>query len=118
MVLRVLVPAAGGAGQARRQVVQPLFRLAHPVQRPAERGAGGHHVDALPGEGDPALDRGVDVLVRGDEGEGAVVELGLHLVERRQHGGHLALVEAAGPARENQYIEIHSSTAGRSRSGL
>ena len=45
--------------------------------------------------GDPALDRGMDVLVVGGEGERPRDQLALHPVERGEQLGHLGLVEQA-----------------------
>jgi hypothetical protein len=98
-------------GPARQHALKAQHRqrqLSQLAPAPQAQGSG-HLVVAAPagvqlGPGgtrqlrDPALHRGVDVLVGGREAEGSVGDLLLDHVERVEHGSGLVVVDQAAPA--------------------
>ncbi len=102
-----------GSARADRPIEQRVLKPQHPLRddvqlafapQPQRRC---HLVVAAPARvelpsgragdfGDAALDRGVDVLIRGREHERPAIQLVGHSVERRQDLGRLVAVEQAG----------------------
>ena len=92
--MRRMMPFASRRTQSRRSSATWSLRL-RPVWSLAPVGAGDL--------GDPALDRGVDVLVRGRELERALVQLGPDLIERV--GDREALLLGEQPDRR-QHVDV------------